>query len=211
METKMLRTERIIEDEVSKEDVNEIKEKWNSYGLSEIKNSKLAEKTIRNCISKHGVEKIKLLTSRYFEIYFNDNYFFNYKYRPEDFYRTRTIEKFESDGSLQWPYTEWLKEEKEKLQRKQIQEQQKTFIEVESYQSVIDKLKTMPYDEYLNTEHWNHFRSEAVKFFSGKCVICGGKNHLSVHHKTYENRGRETFNDVILVCGDCHKMIHKIE
>lgn len=81
-------------------------------------------------------------------------------------------------------------------------------VKVRGYSEVIEFLKEMPYEEYLLTKHWKHFSSECVKFF-GKCVICDSKNNLKIHHKTYKNRGRETFNDVICLCIECHKKVHQ--
>ena len=84
--------------------------------------------------------------------------------------------------------------------------------EKDDYNKVIYKLRTMPYKDYLKTWHWKHFRREAIKFYQGKCQLCGKKEeheyNLHLHHNSYENRGRETFNDVILLCANCHKTHH---
>lgn len=76
------------------------------------------------------------------------------------------------------------------------------------YQQTLDYFKSLPYKEYLKTEHWQHFRKEAVKYFQGKCQLCNSEESLNLHHRTYENLGRETFNDVILLCKDCHGKFH---
>ena len=80
--------------------------------------------------------------------------------------------------------------------------------EVDLYEQLLTELKRMGYSDYLNTEHWKHFRDEVFKFYGHKCQVCNGIDKLHVHHKTYENRGRETFNDVILICDLCHAKIH---
>lgn len=73
----------------------------------------------------------------------------------------------------------------------------------------IAQMRGMPYGEYLKTRHWQHFRQEALKFFQHKCQLCNDKiKQLDVHHKTYENLGCETFNDVTVLCNDCHKVHH---
>lgn len=80
--------------------------------------------------------------------------------------------------------------------------------DVDLYTQMLNALKYMPYNEYLTTEHWLHFKDEVLKFYRYSCQVCNSKSHLNVHHKTYENRGRETFNDVILICSECHEKIH---
>lgn len=75
----------------------------------------------------------------------------------------------------------------------------------------MNKLRSMKYADYILTEHWQHFRKEAIKFFNYKCGACGETKNTCIHHNNYENRGRETFNDVICLCDSCHKKIHGIE
>ena len=71
-------------------------------------------------------------------------------------------------------------------------------------------LKTCDYRKYLKSSHWKHFRSEALKFFNNTCQECGKiDSGLHIHHLTYKNRGRETFNDVVALCEKCHNEKHK--
>lgn len=83
--------------------------------------------------------------------------------------------------------------------------------DIDGYKKMVDYLKTMEYEEYLKTDHWIHFRNETYKFFRNKCQVCGSKENINIHHKTYENRGRETFNDVICLCHECHEKFHGIK
>lgn len=73
----------------------------------------------------------------------------------------------------------------------------------ETYNVSLWQLRRMPHELYLQTEHWKHFRAEALKFFR-TCQLCDGYRNLDVYHKNYKNRGRETFNDVTVICHDCH-------
>lgn len=71
--------------------------------------------------------------------------------------------------------------------------------------------KNIAYKLYVKTEHWQHFRTEALKFAQYKCQLCNAKDaELNVHHKNYDNLGRETFNDVIVLCKECHEVHHGI-
>lgn len=82
---------------------------------------------------------------------------------------------------------------------------------ISGYDEYLKLMMAMPYPDYINTEHWIHFREEALKFFGVHCGLCNSeKKKIQLHHKTYKNRGRETFNDVIPLCEDCHKKMHGI-
>jgi hypothetical protein len=73
----------------------------------------------------------------------------------------------------------------------------------------IKYMKGMQYSDYLKTQHWQHFRSEAIKFFRNICQTCGKHDcQIDIHHRSYDNIGCETFNDVIALCNDCHKKFH---
>lgn len=95
-------------------------------------------------------------------------------------------------------------------EHKDAQIERRTFIGFDSqYNKVLNGLKTMPYSDYLNTGHWKHFREEAIKAAHNKCQLCNSEDKtFNIHHRTYDNRGRETFSDVIVLCKDCHAKFH---
>lgn len=72
----------------------------------------------------------------------------------------------------------------------------------------INKLKTMPYEKYLQTEHWKATRKKALKKANYKCEVCNSIEELNVHHKTYEHRGEEPPEDLIVLCHHCHAKFH---
>ena len=72
-------------------------------------------------------------------------------------------------------------------------------------------LKSMPYKEYLQTDHWKHTRKSALKRAEYRCQLCNGDAMLQVHHRTYERRGHERASDLIVLCRQCHKDFHRIE
>ena len=75
-------------------------------------------------------------------------------------------------------------------------------------------LRTMPYDAYLRTGHWRHVRVLALRRAGGRCQVCndvGSKGKpLDVHHRTYERRGNERAEDVIVLCRRCHELYHSV-
>jgi hypothetical protein len=71
-----------------------------------------------------------------------------------------------------------------------------------------DRLRRMPYQDYLHTEHWQSVRTRKLEYAGWHCELCYADKSLNVHHKTYERRGCEEDNDLIVLCGDCHAKFH---
>ena len=63
------------------------------------------------------------------------------------------------------------------------------------------------YLNYLSSEHWKEVKRENLTSDS-KCILCNSIHRLVLHHKSYENLGRETAKDFIILCFKCHKKIH---
>ena len=73
-----------------------------------------------------------------------------------------------------------------------------------------EHLRTMPYAEYLQTDHWVEVRKQALKRSGFRCQTCNtNKKTLHVHHRTYENRGNEHYKDLTVLCEDCHEVFHQ--
>ena len=67
-----------------------------------------------------------------------------------------------------------------------------------------DKNKSL----YLQSEKWKQFRNEKFEEYP-TCLICGGKDNLTLHHNTYENFGNEQDDEVEVICNSCHSKVHK--
>jgi len=85
---------------------------------------------------------------------------------------------------------------------KQIKERQT------QYQITLNKLKALPYIEYLQTPHWIKLRDEHLKRSKYHCQICNKNGKLNVHHRTYERKGEELYSDLITLCENCHNLFH---
>ncbi len=75
----------------------------------------------------------------------------------------------------------------------------------------IQQAKAMPYADYLATIWWQEKRREVVKKARGQCQLCNNRGvELHVHHKTYANLGSEDWEDLIVLCSDCHARHHEV-
>ncbi len=67
------------------------------------------------------------------------------------------------------------------------------------------------YYKYLRSKEWMSFRRQIFLLRGRKCEKCGAEKHLHVHHDTYENLGFEKYEDVTILCRDCHEEEHGIK
>ncbi len=75
----------------------------------------------------------------------------------------------------------------------------------------LKRLRSLPYDEYLQTPHWRRKRRKAIRRHGDACQCCGSRIELEVHHKHYRTKGRENFSDLEVLCRDCHIGKHQDE
>ena len=64
------------------------------------------------------------------------------------------------------------------------------------------------YDAYMSSDQWRGIRQARLRKDKYTCQGCGGRDHLHVHHRTYERFTRERITDLITVCETCHAVIH---
>lgn len=69
-------------------------------------------------------------------------------------------------------------------------------------------LKSMPYREYLQSDHWRKTREQAISKAGGRCQMCNRSDRLHVHHRTYVRRGEERMSDLLVLCETCHHEFH---
>lgn len=73
----------------------------------------------------------------------------------------------------------------------------------------VQRLRALPYTQYLRTTHWHTVRREAIQRAEGRCQLCDSTELLQVHHRTYARVGTERPTDVIVLCDSCHKRHHQ--
>lgn len=68
----------------------------------------------------------------------------------------------------------------------------------------IEQLRSMPYEEYLKTPHWQRMRKRAIERAGCRCQKCPSNDRLDVHHLIYARLGAELFSDLEVLCHRCH-------
>ena len=63
------------------------------------------------------------------------------------------------------------------------------------------------YENYLESPAWE-MKRDAVKQRDGGQCVCGAKA-TEVHHKTYNNIGKEPLSDLVFLCEECHERVHE--
>ncbi len=73
-----------------------------------------------------------------------------------------------------------------------------------------DRIKNLPYHEFLQTNYWCIVREYALMQQGDKCVLCSSNKSVNVHHKTYAHHGseHEHIEDLVVVCKKCHAKFH---
>jgi len=78
-----------------------------------------------------------------------------------------------------------------------------------------DVFEHLPHDEFCDTAYWLGLAAWMKRAAGMQCFDCYGRfsklGQLEVHHKTYQNRGREWpdhLKDLVVLCGACHGNRH---
>ena len=62
------------------------------------------------------------------------------------------------------------------------------------------------YKKYLDSPAWKMKRDDVIKRDGDQCV-CSAQATV-VHHKTYNNIGKEPLSDLVALCKECHDRVH---
>lgn len=80
-----------------------------------------------------------------------------------------------------------------------------------SEEEIRKHLRSLPYEKYLLTSWWRVRRNRALKDGGYKCVACGCRRDLQVHHLSYDRLGDEQPEDLEIRCRGCHLGEHAAE
>jgi hypothetical protein len=64
------------------------------------------------------------------------------------------------------------------------------------------------YRAYLASPEWAERRGRTLMLAGGTCQRCGQRRATEAHHLTYDRLGRERDQDLLALCGPCHRMLH---
>lgn len=70
--------------------------------------------------------------------------------------------------------------------------------------------RTMPYLQYLATEHWRDVRAQTLRR-QKTCAVCDSEGPLECHHRSYRLLGAEWSEDLLVLCSECHRTFHERE
>lgn len=76
-----------------------------------------------------------------------------------------------------------------------------------------EKSYTKTYNEYLKDPRWKAFRTFIFAVRGKSCEVCGATDHIQIHHPKYifgRKPWEYTCNEVLVLCGHCHKKAHGI-
>ncbi len=75
---------------------------------------------------------------------------------------------------------------------------------------IFDSLADSNYKNYLDTDEWKEKRAKLKDKAKGECQLCNKVigNKGVVHHTSYNDLFKETGNNEIYICRDCHLDSH---
>jgi hypothetical protein len=65
------------------------------------------------------------------------------------------------------------------------------------------------YQAYMKSDAWREKRVQVIRRAKGVCERCKRWAIVNVHHLSYARLGREPLSDLLGVCSQCHKELHK--
>jgi len=63
------------------------------------------------------------------------------------------------------------------------------------------------YAAYLESGKWKHKRAQVINAHHGRCLACGTKSNIQVHHLTYERIFNEDLTDLMPLCELHHSQV----
>ena len=83
-----------------------------------------------------------------------------------------------------------------------------SILESRDWMIQVERLREISYRDYLLSDWWQSRRLRSLQLARGRCQVCNTAADLNVHHRTYENRGCEADEDLIVLCRSCHSLFH---
>jgi phage terminase large subunit GpA-like protein len=68
----------------------------------------------------------------------------------------------------------------------------------------------MSYRQYMQSEQWARVKAAYYARHRQQCRACGSKQHIDLHHRSYDRMGYETDRDLVPLCESCHAVVHQL-
>jgi hypothetical protein len=104
----------------------------------------------------------------------------------------------------------WRERQKRRDKEIEAERRSRTQESAKPTSEEVRRLKNMPYQEYLQSDHWKTTSRKMMRKSNFRCQLCSSKGQLNTHHNTYERRGEEEENDLVVLCKRCHEKFHNI-
>ncbi len=65
------------------------------------------------------------------------------------------------------------------------------------------------HQNFIKSEYWKNLTERYKNIIGQQCELCFSNDSLCVHHNNYWNKGKETSEDIIILCRKCHNKFHK--
>lgn len=78
----------------------------------------------------------------------------------------------------------------------------------EIWHGILTPSRHSQYSIYLNSPAWHAKKIQVLERDAYRCALCNTGEALEVHHKTYDNIGREPLEDLTTLCAPCHSDYH---
>jgi hypothetical protein len=112
------------------------------------------------------------------------------------------------NGKSELEYQIWFVNKFQITKRTEVKIQKHKFVS-----NFTPPSRKLEYWEFLQTSYWFGIKDLVLRRDKHKCIACGSKKSLQVHHKVYTHRFSEHkhLDDLETLCGDCHKFVHSID
>ena len=64
------------------------------------------------------------------------------------------------------------------------------------------------YQNYLRSPAWMAKKAQVLERDRYRCTLCNEYGELEIHHRTYDNIGKELLEDLTTLCTPCHEKYH---
>ena len=119
----------------------------------------------------------------------------------------RSLEDYCGDETEDRPSAELLCEICEEQTNDLVEQQRR--LDRERYKALLAEYRARPYELRRESREWAVLKRRVHARDGYCCRLCGRADvALQVHHCTYRNYAQERLEDLISLCGECHRHVH---